>query len=88
MEARVPSYLVELYVSRSRAHEAVAAGKRAQAAAAELSAEGVSVRYVRTTFLPEDETCFHVFAGASADSVREACRRAGFGHARISLAVE
>jgi hypothetical protein len=82
------TYLVEAYVPRSQERGARGAGQRARAAAAELSGEGVPVRYVRTTFLPEDETCFHVFEAGSMDVVEEACRRAALRHARVSLAVE
>jgi hypothetical protein len=84
----VPSYLVEAYVPRSRSTEARAAGLRARAAAVQLTREGTPVRYVRTTFLPEDETCFHVFEAPSAEAVGEISRRAGLGPARIVSAVE
>ena len=84
----MPSYLVEVYLPRSRADEARAAGRRARAAAEELSREGVPIRYVRTTFLPDDETCFHLFEAASAEVVQEASRRAALGRARIVAAVE
>jgi hypothetical protein len=84
----MPSYLVELYLPRSAAEEASTAGKRARAAAAELSSQGMHVRYVRTTFLPEDETCFHFFVAESAEAVYELCRRAALAHARVALAVE
>lgn len=84
----MPSYLVEVYLPRSRAHEAPATGRRARAAAAELSREGAPVRYVRTTFLPNDETCFHVFEALSADAVEEVSRRANFGRARVVPAFE
>jgi hypothetical protein len=43
---------------------------------------------VRTTFLPEDETCFHVFEAVSEDAVAEVFRRAGIGSGRIVSAVE
>jgi hypothetical protein len=43
---------------------------------------------VRTTLLPEDETCFHVFDATSADAVGEVGRRAGLNWARIVPAVE
>jgi hypothetical protein len=46
------------------------------------------VQYVRTTFLPEDETCFHVFEASSAEAVGAVSRRAGLGPARIVPAVE
>jgi hypothetical protein len=50
--------------------------------------EGTRVRYVRMTFLPDDETCFHIFEAASKAAVVEACRRAGIGSGRIITAVE
>jgi hypothetical protein len=84
----MPSYLVELYLPRARAEEARTAGDRARAAAAELSAGGVPVQYVRTTYQPEDETCFHVFVAESAEAVDEVCRRAALVHGRIAIAVE
>ena len=84
----MPSYLVEVYLPRSRAHEARATGRRARAAAEELSREGVPIRYVRTTYLPDDETCFHLFEAASAEVVEEASSRAEFGHARVVPAIE
>jgi hypothetical protein len=84
----MPSYLVEAYVPRSRARDARAAGGRARAIAERLSQEGTPVRYVRTTFVPDDETCFHFFEAASKDAVGEVCRRAGIGSVRIVPAVE
>ncbi len=84
----MPSYLVEIYVPGTQAQDARAAGRRARAAARQLSREGVSVRYVRTTLLPGDETCFHVFEAASDDVVAEACRLAGLETPRIVPALE
>jgi hypothetical protein len=83
----MPSYLVETYAPKLRVNEARAAGRRARAAAEQLSEEGARVRYVRTTFLPDDETCFHVFEAARG-TVGEACRRAGIAAGRIAPAVE
>ena len=84
----MPSYLVEIYVPGTQAQDARAAGRRARAAARQLSREGVSARYVRTTLLPGDETCFHVFEAASDDVVAEACRLAGLETPRIVPALE
>jgi hypothetical protein len=84
----VPSYLVEVYLPRSRAYEAPTIGSRARDAAEALSGEGTAVHYVRTTLLPEDETCFYVFEAASYEAVAEACRLAGLGTPRIVLAEE
>jgi hypothetical protein len=88
MELQMPRYLVEAYVPRSLAREAQAAGRDARAAAEELVREGTPVRYVRMTFLPDDETCFHTFEAASEEAVAEACRRARIEPARIVLAIE
>jgi len=81
-------YLVEVYLPRSCTDAASAAGNRARAAAEELSSAGAGIRYVRTTFLPDDETCFHVFEAASVDLVEEAVTRADLGRARVVAAVE
>jgi len=84
----VPSYLVESYVPHSLTQDARTVGCRARAVAERLSREGVPVRHVRTTFVPDDETCFHFFEAESKEAVSEVCRRAGIGSARIVQAVE
>jgi hypothetical protein len=43
---------------------------------------------VRATFLPDDETCFHLVEAPSAEAVAELSRRAGLGRARIVPVVE
>ena len=75
----MPSFLVEVYVARAQ---------DARAAARQLRREAGPVRYVRMTFLPGDETCFHLLEAASAEAVAEVCRRAGLGSPRIVPAVE
>jgi hypothetical protein len=84
----VPSYLVESYLPRALAVDASAAGLRAREAADELARGGAAIRYVRTTLLPGDETCFHFFVADSEEAVAEACRRAGLGSPRIVPALE
>lgn len=79
----MPEYLVELYVPRTGAQDVHTAAGRARAAAEELTREGTPVRYLRFIFLPEDETCFHLFDGPSADAVRLASERAGLSPERI-----
>jgi hypothetical protein len=82
------SYLVETYVPASSRRDAAGLGSRARSAAEELGRAGIKVQYVRTTFLPDDETCFHLVEADSRDTVGELCRRAGIGHARITRAVD
>jgi hypothetical protein len=84
----VPSYLVETYVPHSRPQDARTTAQRARSIAETLSRGGTPVRYIRTTFLPGDETCFHLFEAMSEEAVGEVCRQAGIGSARIVPAVE
>lgn len=77
----MPSYLVESYASGSAAADQRERARRA----AEL---GTGVRYLRTTFLPGDETVLHAFEAASPESLREAAHAAGLPYERIVEAVE
>jgi hypothetical protein len=81
-------YVVEAYLARTGNSELTQRVCDAQAAAAQLSREGSSVRYLRLIFLPEEETCFHVYEAASADEAREASRRAGIACERVIDAVD
>ena len=77
----MPSYLVESYVSSVAVQEAQDRARRTE----EL---GEGVRYVRTTFLPDDETILHLFEAPSAAALGEAGRRAALPFERIVEAVE
>ena len=52
------------------------AAQRARLAAQELTVLGTPVRYMRSIFVPEDETCFLLYEAASPDAVRVAVARA------------
>ena len=77
----MPSYLVESYAAGSVVDDQCERARRA----AEL---GTGVRYVRTTYLPGDETVLHVFEASSAEALREAAIVAALPYARIVEAVE
>lgn len=77
----MPSYLVERYVASSR-------GADVEAAIAGIAASGGRVRHLRATFVPEDETCFHMIEAPSLEVVREALKRAAITYERIVEAVE
>lgn len=84
----MPSYLVESYLSRTRASELAATTSRARQAAEAMGREGIAVRHVRATFLAEDEVCLHLFEAPSAEAAGEASRRAAIAYDRIVEAVE
>jgi hypothetical protein len=79
----VPQYLVEVYHSKTQPDEALLAAERACAAAEEIASDGIVVRYVRSHFVREDETCLYLFDAPCAGAVREACRLAGIAGDRI-----
>jgi hypothetical protein len=72
-------YLVEAYASRTSGVEVKAAAERASAAA---KATG-SVRYLGSIFLPQEETCFHLFEADAIDTVAELVDRADIESDRI-----
>jgi hypothetical protein len=84
----MPSYLVESYLSRTRANELATTTSRARQAAEAMCGEGIPVRHVRATFLTEDEVCLHLFEAPSAEAAGEASRRAAIAYERIVEAVE
>lgn len=84
----MPSYLVESYLSRTRATELAATTSRARQSAEAMSGEGIPVRHVRATFLAEDEVCLHLFEAPSAEAAGEASRRAAIAYNRIVEAIE
>jgi Protein of unknown function (DUF4242) len=79
-------FLVELYVSRTDGASVESNAERSRIAAEELTLEGTPVRYVRSIFVPEDETCFYLYEAASIDDVREVARRAELPLERITAA--
>jgi hypothetical protein len=81
----VPGYLVETYAASSSVRKLIA---EARAAAESLAREGVPVSYVRSTFVPGDEICLHMFEAPSADAIAELTRRAALDHARTVEALE
>ncbi len=84
----MPNYLVESYLARTRAADLDAATARADDAAEAMRREGIAVRHVRTTFLPGDEVCLHLFEAPSLEAASELTRRAEIAFHRIVQAVE
>jgi hypothetical protein len=70
-------YMVELYVSRADPGAVERAARLTTRAAAQMSRLGTPVRFLRSIYVAEDETCFFLYAAESEAAVREAARAAG-----------
>jgi len=79
----MPHYLVESYVADSPT-----AVEDARERARSTGNEEAGVRYVRTTFLPQDEVVLHMFEAPSVAALDEAGRRAALSYDRIVEAIE
>jgi hypothetical protein len=79
-------YVAEVYLSRLDAATLGDLSTRLRQASEELSRGGAPVVYVRSVFLPEDETCFHFFEAPSAEVIRECCSLLDLARPRITTA--
>jgi len=79
----IPTYLAERYLPNFTAGQLLEAAGQAKMATARMRAEGRPVHYLRSIFIPSDETCFCLFEGASEKDIEEANRRAGTPYERI-----
>jgi hypothetical protein len=81
------TYLVECYLPRARSTELAEVTTR-------LSTTGRGgraaqpARYLRSTYVPEDEICFHLFEAESVEAVRAASLHASLTFDRIVEAEE
>jgi uncharacterized protein DUF4242 len=80
-------FIVELYVSRNGAGAVAESASRARQAAEQMTREGATVRFLRTMFVPEDETCFYLYEAESEEAVREAAGRAALPVERVAKAM-
>lgn len=77
------TYLVETYLPRHAFAARALSVASARRAAKALSLQGTPVRYLRSIFIPADETCFYLFEGPSAEAISEVSRRAELDYDRI-----
>jgi hypothetical protein len=84
----MPLYLAELYQTSVESGDLSEAATRARAAASELAKAGTRVRYVRSVFVPADETWFLLYEASTEADVREAAGKAGIRLERVVEAVE
>jgi hypothetical protein len=80
-------FLVEVFTPHATAGELAAADRRAMSAAQRLSGPDLDVRYVRATYIPEDEICLFVFDAPSGPDAALVAQRAGLEPIRVVEAV-
>lgn len=81
------TYAAERYLPGVTPDQLLDAARRAKRAAAEMTAAGTPVTYLRSTFLTADQTCYCLFEGPSEQAVAQANHKAGIPYERIVAAV-
>lgn len=79
----MPSYLVETYLAREGAGRRFDHERGARSAAEELTRDGTRVRFVGSTYVPEDEMCFFTFDAPSTRDAMQVAQMAGLDSVRI-----
>ena len=76
-------FMVERHLPNFPTDQLPAAAGAAKQKSEELTREGQSVRYIRSTYVPEGEKCFCLFEGSSKQAVEEVQKRAGLPYDKI-----
>jgi hypothetical protein len=79
--------VAEQYLPARGLAMAVRGARAARLAAEQLTGEGTPVQFVGSIFVPEDETCIHLYLATSIEVVRVAARRAELQIEHIAGAV-
>ena len=87
MSAIARYHLVELHRPRDGWGELQALAAQARSAAEQVNSEDTPVRFLRSIFVPDTETCFHLFEG-TAEAVAEASSHAEIEPGRIIGSVD
>ncbi len=80
------TFVVETYLSEHAEDEPDRTIARTIAAIDEMRAAGAEVRYVRSIFIPDDETCLVIIEAAAVELVVAAVERARLDPDRITRA--
>ncbi len=80
-------FVAEQYLPAAAPSANVKLADVARRAAEQLAGEGTQVRFLRSIFIPEDETCFHFYLAESAEAVQVAAARASLRLERVAEAV-
>ena len=81
-------YLVERSLKGIPMDQLASAQQRAIGTAAEMSAAGTPIRYIRSTFVPESGQCMCLFSAADAGQVRTLNEKAGIPFDKVVPALD
>jgi hypothetical protein len=81
-------YMVELYVSRADPGAVERAAQLTSRAADQMSRLGTPVRFLRSIYAAEDETCFFLYEAETETAVRQAALAAGRPFEHVAEVVE
>jgi hypothetical protein len=81
-------FMVERSLQGIPMEELAAAQQRAIATAAEMTAAGAPIRYLRSTFLPGDGRCMCLFECGDSETVEALNRKANLPFYRVRLALD
>jgi hypothetical protein len=84
----MPVFMVERDLKGITIPDLAAAQQAAIAQGKQMTAAGTPVRYIRSTFAPEDGRCFCLFEGASAADVRKLNDAAKIPYSRVVDALD
>lgn len=81
-------YMVERSLKGISMDQLAAAQRRAIDTAADMTAQGTPVRYIRTTFVPDSGKCMCLFAADSEDNVKSLNETAGIPFDKVMPALD
>lgn len=84
----MPVYMVERELPGVSMDQLAAAQKAAIETGQQFTAEGKNVRYIRTTFVPNESSCMCLFEADDAEHVREVNEAAKIPYTRIVEALD
>jgi hypothetical protein len=87
-ESVMEVFMVERSLKGIPMEQLAAAQKRAIATAAEMTAAGTPIRYIRSTFVPESGQCMCLFESEDSDSVKQLNEKAKIPFTNVSVALD
>ena len=80
-------FVAEQYISGTDADQAHRGAGIARLCAEQLTREGTPVEFVRSIFIPRDETCIYIYKAGSIEAVEAALARTTLRFERVSEAM-